>query len=155
MSRPIGPKQTKNETAKERKEILHILYKSCCLNMISCEFVLNRIDPFLTDEPVGKKKINREPKYSFGEVSAEEDSSGKNTKLINCTTDWCFTEFCCMSEYVYRIELRYKAMFRYPWLSPALVKMSRSIGPKTQMRQKKKDRETESLAIIGVKGLMF
>ena len=58
--------------------------------LCSCsrESIENRIYPSLTDEPVAKKKVNREPKYCFDEVSDEEDCSGKNTKLIDFTTDW-------------------------------------------------------------------
>lgn len=43
---------------------------------------LNRICPSFTDELRAKEKLNREPKYSFEELSDEEDNSGKLYSLI-------------------------------------------------------------------------
>lgn len=47
--------------------------------------MLNVIDPSFTDELKPKKKSDSEPKYSFEEVSDEEEDSGKITSICICS----------------------------------------------------------------------
>ena len=46
--------------------------------------MLNVIAPSFTGELKAKKKSHSEPKYSFEELSDEEESSGKNASMCIC-----------------------------------------------------------------------
>ena len=47
--------------------------------------MLNAIDASFTDELKAQKKSGSEPKYSFEEVSDEEEDSGKITSICICS----------------------------------------------------------------------